>query len=78
MRFGSPVRAVCDAQEQSRARKSGVGIGAEWLCRTRSGARQSKYVRLYSEFYPDKPRVGLQDAIVRAIIILAGGNRGKR
>ena len=40
-------------------------------------AHQSKYVRLYSKFYPDKPRVGLQDTFVRDIMILAGGNRGK-
>ncbi len=31
--------------------------------------------RLYSKFYSDKLHVGLQDAIVRAIISLAGGKR---
>ena len=46
-------------------------MGAQKLC------TEADFGRLYSEFYPDKLRVGLQDAFVRAIIILAGGNRGK-
>lgn len=46
--------------------------GAQKLC------TEADFGRLYSKFYPDKLLVGLQDAVVRAIIILAGGNRGKR
>ncbi len=42
-----------------------------------SAGRTEVDSRLYSKFYSDKLRVGLQDVVVRAIISLAGGNRRK-